>query len=82
MTYSEGSGDIWRNISDEGHPSSPILNEDGSLTYSGVYTVGDLLYGQSGRTTVNEVVRNTAPNSLTTISVSTLTLPIGRALMT
>ncbi len=60
MTYSEGSGDIWRNISDEGHPSSPILNEDGSLTYSGVYTVGDLLYGQSGRTTVNEVVRNTA----------------------
>ena len=60
MTFSEGSGGIWRNIADEGHPSSPIYNEDGTITYCGVYTVGDLLHGRSGMTTVNEVFRNTA----------------------
>ncbi|HIX86469.1 MAG TPA: SusC/RagA family TonB-linked outer membrane protein, partial [Candidatus Parabacteroides intestinigallinarum] len=32
ITYSEGSGVIWRNIADEGHPSSPMFNPDGSLT--------------------------------------------------
>ena len=59
-TFSEGSGEIWRCIADEGHPSQPIYNEDGTVTYSGVYTVGDLLSGKSGMTTINEVVRNTA----------------------
>ena len=60
ITYSEGSGVIWRNIADEGHPSSPVFNPDGSLTYCAVYTVGDLLYGQSGITTKNEEFKNTA----------------------
>lgn len=59
ITYSEGSGVVYRNIADEGHPSSPILNPDGTLTFSGVYSVGDLLYGQSGITTTNEVLKNT-----------------------
>ena len=59
VTYSEGSGVIYRNIADEGHPSEPIFNPDGTLTYSGVYSVGDLLYGQSGVTKVNEVLKNT-----------------------
>ena len=60
ITYSEGSGVIWRNIADEGHPSSPMFNPDGSLTYCAVYTVGDMLYGKSGMTTTNEVFKNTA----------------------
>lgn len=59
ITYSEGSGVVYRNIADEGHPSSPILNPDGTLTFCGVYSVGDLLYGQSGITTANEVLKNT-----------------------
>ena len=60
LTFSEGSGEIWRCIADEGHPSSPIYNEDGTVTYCGVYTIGDLFQGKSGQTTVNEVMRNTA----------------------
>lgn len=59
ITYSEGSGVIWRNIADEGHPSSPMFNPDGTLTYSAVYGVGDLLYGKSGLTSKNEIFRNT-----------------------
>ena len=59
ITYSEGSGVIWRNIADEGHPSSPMFNPDGSLTYSAVYSVGDLLYGKSGITTWDTEIRNT-----------------------
>lgn len=59
ITYSEGSGVVWRNIADEGHPSSPIFNPDGTLTYSGVYTIGDLLHGKSGITTWNTVLKNT-----------------------
>lgn len=59
ITYSEGSGVIWRNIADEGHPSSPLFNPDGTMTYSAVYTVGDLLYGYSGITTKNSNLKNT-----------------------
>lgn len=59
ITYSEGSGIIWRNIADEGHPSSPLFNPDGTMTYCGVYSVGDLLYGRSGITTKNEGFKNT-----------------------
>ena len=59
ITYSEGSGVVWRNIADEGHPSSPLFNPDGTMTYSTVYTVGDLLYGRSGITTKNSNLKNT-----------------------
>ena len=59
ITYSEGSGVVWRNIADEGHPSSPLFNPDGTMTYSAVYTVGDLLYGRSGITTKNSNKKNT-----------------------
>lgn len=58
-TYSEGAGIVWRNIADEGHPSSPMFNPDGTLTYSAVYSVGDLLYGRSGITTKNSNLKNT-----------------------
>lgn len=59
VTYSEGNGNIWRNIADEGHPSSPIWNPDGTMTMSAVYSVGDLLYGNSRRTYINDYVNNT-----------------------
>ena len=59
MTHSEGSGNVYRNIQDEGHTSSPIFNPDGTLTYSAVYSVGDLLYGKSRKTYVNDQYKNT-----------------------
>lgn len=59
LTFTEGNGNIYRNIADEGHPSSPMFNPDGTLTYAAVYSVGDLLYGKTGRSTVNEQFKNT-----------------------
>ncbi|WP_320113519.1 TonB-dependent receptor [Draconibacterium orientale] len=52
-------GSIWRNIADEGHPSSPIFNPDGSLTMSAAYTVGDFIYGKNGIDTHKKVLKNT-----------------------
>lgn len=52
-------GSIWRNISDEGHPSAPIFNPDGSLSYSAAYTVGDFIYGKNGIDTESKVLKNT-----------------------
>ncbi len=52
-------GSIWRNIADEGHPSSPIFNPDGSLTFSAAYTVGDFIYGKNGLDSNNRILRNT-----------------------
>ncbi|WP_293953405.1 MULTISPECIES: SusC/RagA family TonB-linked outer membrane protein [unclassified Sphingobacterium] len=57
-TAGEG-GNIWRNIADEGHPSSPIFNPDGSLSFSAAYTVGDFIYGKNGTNTANQDLRNT-----------------------
>ena len=59
MNVGEGSG-IWRNIADEGHPSSQMFNPDGSLTMTSVYTVGDLWYGKNGIDTKRRVFKNTA----------------------
>lgn len=50
QTFGEGNGNVWRNITNEGHPCSPIWNPDGTMTYSAVYSVGDFLYGRSNRT--------------------------------
>ncbi|MFV0266366.1 MAG: SusC/RagA family TonB-linked outer membrane protein, partial [Draconibacterium sp.] len=52
-------GSIWRNIADEGHPSSPIFNPDGSLTMSAAYNVGDFIYGKNGIDTNKRVLKNT-----------------------
>jgi TonB-linked SusC/RagA family outer membrane protein len=52
-------GSIWRNIADEGHPSSPLFNPDGTLTYSAAYTVGDFVYGKNGINTDNRILKNT-----------------------
>lgn len=59
MNVGEGSG-IWRNIADEGHPSSPMFNPDGTLSMSSVYTVGDFWYGKNGIDTRRRVFKNTA----------------------
>lgn len=58
MNVGEG-GSIWRNIADEGHPSSPIYNPDGTFTHSAAYTIGDFIYGKNGIDTRNRVLRNT-----------------------
>lgn len=57
INVGEGGG-IWRNIGDEGHPTMPLFNPDGSLTFSSVYTVGDFIYGKNGFDTRREVFRN------------------------
>ncbi|MBQ5395975.1 MAG: SusC/RagA family TonB-linked outer membrane protein, partial [Alistipes sp.] len=59
MTHSEGSGNVYRNIADEGHTSSPLLNPDGTMTYSAVYSIGDLIYGNSRKTYVSDQYKNT-----------------------
>lgn len=43
----EGGGNFWRSISDEGHPSSPVFNPDGTLTKSGAYSIGGLVSGNN-----------------------------------
>lgn len=57
INVGEGGG-IWRNIADEGHPTMPLFNPDGSLTFSSAYTIGDFAYGKNGIDTRNEVIRN------------------------
>lgn len=58
LNVGEGGG-IWRNMSDEAHTSAPLLNPDGTLTYSAAYTVGDLYYGKNGIDMSTNVIRNT-----------------------
>ncbi len=58
LNVGEGSG-IWRNIGDEGHPSSPLFNPDGTITMSSVYTVGDFWYNKNGIDQKRGVFRNT-----------------------
>lgn len=57
INVGEGGG-IWRNIADEGKPTMPLFNPDGSLTFSSAYTIGDFFYGKNGIDTRNEVIRN------------------------
>jgi len=58
LNVGEGGG-IWRNMADEAHPSSMLLNPDGTLTFSAAYTVGDLFYGKNGIDLKSQVFRNT-----------------------
>ncbi len=58
LNVGEGGG-IWRNIADEGHPTSPMLNPDGTLTHSGAYTVGDMYYGKNGEDYYRRYIKNT-----------------------
>lgn len=54
------TGGIWRNVVAEGHPMVPMFNPDGSLTFSGAYTVGDYWYGKNGMDYDRNVLRNTS----------------------
>jgi TonB-linked SusC/RagA family outer membrane protein len=58
LNVGEGGG-IWRNIADEGHPMSPLVNPDGYLSYSAAYTVGDFYYGKNGINIDKRIIRNT-----------------------
>ncbi|MBZ4190135.1 SusC/RagA family TonB-linked outer membrane protein [Niabella beijingensis] len=58
INVGEGGG-IWQNIADEGHTMVPMLNPDGTLTYSGAYTVGDFYLGQNGIDMDQRVLRST-----------------------
>lgn len=58
LNVGEGGG-IWRNIGDEGHPSSSMFNPDGTMSHSASYTVGDFWYGKNGITSSRQVFRNT-----------------------
>src|SRR6201991_2364898 len=55
----EEGGGIWRNIADEGHPTSMLKNPDGTLTYTSASTVGDFYYGKNGYNFNSQVIRNT-----------------------
>lgn len=58
LNVGEGGG-IWRNIADEGHPTSPMFNPDGTLTHAGSYAVGDMWYGKNGEDTKRALIKNT-----------------------
>ena len=58
LNVGEGGG-IWRNIADEGHPLAPLLNPDGTLTFSSAYTVGDFYYGKNGIDQTRGILKNT-----------------------
>jgi len=57
INVGEGSG-IWRNIADEGHPLAPLLNPDGTLSFSSAYTVGDHYIGRNGIDNVQRFLKN------------------------
>jgi TonB-linked SusC/RagA family outer membrane protein len=58
LNVGEGGG-IWRNLQDNSHPSSPMLNPDGTLTVSGAYGTGDFYVGKNGINLSSQVIRNT-----------------------
>jgi TonB-linked SusC/RagA family outer membrane protein len=58
LNVGEGSS-LQRNIADEGHPTAPLLNPDGTISYSAAYTVGDMYLGYNGSHLDRAVLRNT-----------------------
>lgn len=58
LNVGEGTG-VWRNISDEGNPMSPMFNPDGTLSHTSVYQVGDMWYGKNGYDNGKRVFKNT-----------------------
>ncbi len=63
----EGSGVLWRSINDQGHPSSPIFNPDGTLTKSAAYAIGGLVTGDNWMDRKTKTLKNT-----TTLNISLL----------
>lgn len=58
LNVGEGTG-VWRNISDEGNPMSPMFNPDGTLSHTSVYQVGDMWYDKNGYDNGKRVFKNT-----------------------
>jgi TonB-linked SusC/RagA family outer membrane protein len=57
LNVGEGSG-IYRNIADEGHPLAPLLNPDGTLSFSAAYTVGDYYFGRNAMDQTQRFLKN------------------------
>lgn len=57
INVGEGSG-IFRNMADEGHPLAPLLNPDGTLSFSAAYTVGDYYYGKNAIDQTRRFLKN------------------------
>lgn len=57
LNVGEGSG-VYRNIADEGHPLAPLLNPDGTLSFSAAYTVGDYYIGRNGIDNTQRFLKN------------------------
>ncbi|MRG45296.1 SusC/RagA family TonB-linked outer membrane protein [Chitinophaga sp. SYP-B3965] len=57
LNVGEGSG-IYRNIADEGHPLAPLLNPDGTLSFSAAYTVGDYYIGRNNVDNTQRFLKN------------------------
>jgi TonB-linked SusC/RagA family outer membrane protein len=57
LNVGEGSG-IYRNIADEGHPLAPLLNPDGTLSFSAAYTVGDYYFGRNAIDQTQRFLKN------------------------
>lgn len=51
-------GNIWRNLADEGPPLAPLLNPDGTLSFSAAYTIGDRYLGKNGADLKQNVIKN------------------------
>lgn len=56
---SEGKGNFWRSINDEGHPSSALFNPDGSMTASTAYAIGGLITGNNYEDRVVKTFKST-----------------------
>ncbi len=59
IAVGEGSVDIWNLIGVDTHPTTPMFNNDGTLTTGAVYSVGDLWYGKNGIGIEKNVLKNT-----------------------
>ncbi|WP_346318058.1 TonB-dependent receptor [Chitinophaga sp. YIM B06452] len=57
LNVGEGSG-IYRNMADEGHPLAPLLNPDGTLSFSAAYTVGDYYIGRNAIDNTQRFLKN------------------------
>ncbi len=55
----EAGGVMGRAISDEGHPSAPIFNPDGTLTKSGAYAIGGLVTGNNYMDRITKTFKTT-----------------------
>ena len=56
----EASGIVWRSVNDEGHPSMPAFNPDGTLTKAGAMAIGGLVTGNNYMDRLTKTFRTTS----------------------